>query len=262
MVIIQFPDNSIKEFPKGTNSIDIAKSISSGLAKNVLAAKINGNITDANQILEENKKLEFELLTWKDTDGQSTMWHSTAHLMAEAIQFFYPNVKFTIGPSIENGFYYDIELNKNETFSSENFEKIEKKILELAREKNKYIRKNITKKEALSFYRKKKNNYKIELINELEDGSITFYTQGQFTDLCKGPHIPDTSFIKAVKLLNVAGAYWKGNEKKSGGILMNIGIHFFDMLIWIFGDLIYFNIDYLHKVVAFQKYDHLLYNLI
>ena len=211
MVIIQFPDNSIKEFPKGTNSIDIAKSISSGLAKNVLAAKINGNIIDANQILEENKKLEFELLTWKDTDGQSTMWHSTAHLMAEAIQFFYPTVKFAIGPPIENGFYYDMEFPEEMSFSSEDFPRIENKMLAIAKEKHTYTMSNVSKKEAKKYF--KKNQYKLELIEDLEDGKITFYQQGDFIDLCKGPHIPNTSFIKAVKLLNVAGAYWKGDEK-------------------------------------------------
>jgi len=213
MIKIKLPDNTIKEFPAGTTSLDVAMSISEGLARNVLAAEINGEIWDAHRELKDGGEIELRLLTWKDEKSKSILWHSSAHLMAEAIQFFYPNVKFTIGPAIENGFYYDIELDATETFSSENFEKIEKKMLELAREKNKYIRKAISKKEALEFYEKKKNEYKVELINDLEDGSITFYTQGEFTDLCKGPHIPDTSFIKAVKLLNVAGAYWKGDEK-------------------------------------------------
>ena len=206
MLKVKLPDNTIKEFPTGTTSLDVAFSISEGLARNVLAAEVNGEIWDAQRELEgKNNEIKLKLLTWKDERSKYVLWHSSAHLMAEAIQSFYPNVKFTIGPSIDNGFYYDIELGDNEIFSSENFEKIEKKMLDLAREKNKYIRKSVTKKEALDFYTKKENNYKIELINDLEDGSITFYTQGSFTDLCKGPHIPDTGFIKAVKLLNVAG---------------------------------------------------------
>ena len=213
MVIIQFPDNNIKEFPNGTNSMDIAKSISEGLARNVLAAKVDGEVIDANMPLTQNKKLNFELLTWSQDEGKETMWHSSAHLMAEAIQFFYPNVKFAIGPPIENGFYYDMEFPENTSFSSDEFEKIEKKILELSKKKNNYIASNISKIDAKKYFIKKENNYKLELIESLEDGQITFYQQGNFIDLCKGPHIPNTGFIKAVKLLNVAGAYWKGNEK-------------------------------------------------
>jgi len=213
MVIIQFPDNNIKEFPNGTNAMDIAKSISEGLARNVLAAKVDGEVIDANIPLTQNKKLKFELLTWSQDEGKETMWHSSAHLMAEAIQFFYPNVKFAIGPPIENGFYYDMEFPENTSFSSDEFEKIEKKILELAKKKNNYIASNISKIDAKKHFIQKENNYKLELIESLEDGQITFYQQGDFIDLCKGPHIPNTGFIKAVKLLNVAGAYWKGNEK-------------------------------------------------
>ena len=211
MIRVKLPDNSIKEFNNGTSSMDVALSISEGLARNVLAAEVNGEVWDADRTFPSNSKIELKLLTWNDEKSKSVLWHSSAHLMAEAIQFYFPKAKFTIGPAIENGFYYDIELEKNEIFSSEIFEKIEKKILELAKQKNKFIRKDISKKEAIDFY--KNNEYKLELIRDLEDGSITFYSQGQFTDLCKGPHIPNTSFIKAVKLLNVAGAYWKGDEK-------------------------------------------------
>ena len=215
MIKVKLPDNTIKKFPTGTTSLDVAFSISEGLARNVLAAEVNGEIWDAQRELKgDQNEITLKLLTWKDEKSKHVLWHSSAHLMAEAIQSFYPNVKFTIGPSIDNGFYYDIELGENETFSSENFEKIENKMLDLAREKNKYIRKSVTKKEALDFYKKKDNNYKIELINDLEDGSITFYTQGNFTDLCKGAHIPSSDKIKAIKLLNIAGAYWRGDEKR------------------------------------------------
>ncbi len=213
MVIIQFPDNSIKKFPSGTSALDVANSISEGLARNVLAARVNNKVIDTLIPLEENNQLKLELLTWTDEQGKKTMWHSSAHLMAEAIHFYYPKVKFAIGPPIENGFYYDMEFPEGTSFSSENFLKIEKKILELAKEKNQYKRKFVTKKEAIQYFTKNNNKYKLELINDLEDGQITFYQQGQFTDLCKGPHIPHTGHIKAVKLLNVAGAYWKGNEK-------------------------------------------------
>ena len=213
MITIQFPDNTIKKFPKGTTAFDIAKDISEGLARNVLAAKINGIITDVKKQLNSDKIIQLELLTWKDDDGKSTLWHSSAHLLAEAIQYYYPNAKFAIGPPIENGFYYDIEFPKEISFSSEDFLKIEQKILELAKQKNEYISTNISKKDAISYFKKKENNYKLELLEDLQDGKITFYQQGEFIDLCKGPHIPNTSFIKAVKLINVAGAYWKGNEK-------------------------------------------------
>ena len=213
MVLIQLPDKTKKEFPKGTTSLDVAKSISEGLARNVLAAEINGEIWDANRELSEGELLNLKLLTWNDEKSKSLLWHSSAHLMAEAIQFFFPEAKFTIGPAIENGFYYDVELHENKNISSDDFEKIEKKMLELASQKNKFKRRKISKEEAIKYYKKKKNKYKLELLENLEDGDITFYSQGNFTDLCKGPHIPNTSFIKAVKLLNVAGAYWKGDEK-------------------------------------------------
>ncbi|MEC8537707.1 MAG: threonine--tRNA ligase [Bacteroidota bacterium] len=215
MITVQLPDKTKKEFPIGTTSLDVAKSISEGLARNVLAAEINGVICDANSYLKEGELLNLRLLTWNDSESKSVLWHSSAHLMAEALQFFYPGVKFTIGPSIENGFYYDVELPKNHSISTDDFNKIEKKILELASQKNKFIRKKISKIDAINYYKEKKNKYKLELIKDLEDGEITFYTQGEFTDLCKGPHIPNTGVIKAVKLLNVAGAYWRGDEKNT-----------------------------------------------
>ena len=215
MITVQLPDKTKKEFPRGTTSLDVAKSISEGLARNVLAAEINGVICDANSYLREGELLNLRLLTWNDSESKSVLWHSSAHLMAEALQFFYPGVKFTIGPSIENGFYYDVELPKNHSISTDDFNKIERKILELASQKNKFIRKKVSKVDAINYYKEKKNKYKLELIKDLEDGEITFYTQGEFTDLCKGPHIPNTGVIKAVKLLNVAGAYWRGDEKNT-----------------------------------------------
>lgn len=191
--------------------MDVALSISEGLARNVLAAKVNGEVVEANRPLETDATLQ--LLTWNDTDGKKTFWHSSAHLMAEAIEALYPGTKFGIGPAIENGFYYDIDLG-GKALGSEDFEKIENKILELARQKNAYLRIPKSKAEAISYFREKGDEYKLELLEDLADGSITFYQQGNFTDLCRGPHIPDTGFVKAVKLLNVAGAYWRGDEKR------------------------------------------------
>ena len=209
MIKITLPDGTFKEVKKGTSSLDIAKSISEGLARKVLAAEIDGEIWDLNKSLEKDATLK--LLTFNDNGGKSTMWHSSAHVMAEAIEFYFPGVKLAIGPPIENGFYYDIDFDKHE-ISEKDLVKIEKKIIELAREKNPFIRKEITKKEAIDFFKAKNNPYKLELLNELEDGTITFYNQGNFTDLCRGPHIPNTGYIKAVKLLSIAGAYWRGNE--------------------------------------------------
>ena len=211
MITIQFPDNTKKEFPIGSNVMDVAQDISEGLARNVLAATINDISIDLQQPLEGNKILELKLFTWKDKQGKSTMWHSTAHLMAEAIEHFYPNVKFAIGPSIDNGFYYDMEFPAGVSFSSENFKQIEDKIKELAKKKEAYKRQPISKKQAIKYF--KHNEYKLELLENLKDGEITMYQQGKFIDLCKGPHIPHTGYIKAIKLLNVAGAYWKGDEK-------------------------------------------------
>lgn len=206
---ITLPDGAEKTYPKGTTALDVAKDISEGLARNVLAAKVNGEVIDATRPIEEDANLS--LLTWRDEEGKSTMWHSSAHLMAEALQSFYPDIKFAIGPPIENGFYYDVDLGDKQ-ISEKDFPKIEAKILELAREKNEYIRHEISKKDALDYYEKQGDEYKLELIDDLEDGSITFYEQGGFTDLCRGPHIPNTGFVKAVKLTSVAGAYWRGDE--------------------------------------------------
>ncbi len=210
MIDITLPDGTIKQVDKNSTAMDLALSISEGLARNVLAAEVNGSVVDANLPIEASASLK--LLTWNDDDGKSTMWHSSAHLMAEAIQFYYPNAKFAIGPPIEKGFYYDIDF-MGESFSENDLQKIESKMKELAKAKNQYIRKEISKKDALSYFKTKEDPYKLELLEGLEDGSITFYTQGGFTDLCRGPHIPHTGFIKAVKLTAVAGAYWRGDEK-------------------------------------------------
>lgn len=208
-VKISLPDGSIKEFERGLSAMDVAKSISEGLARNVLSAKVNGEVWDANRPITEDSSVN--LLTWKDEDGKSTMWHSSAHLMAEALEALYPGIKLAIGPPIENGFYYDIDFMDHE-FSEADLPKVEKKMIELARQKNEYVRKNIPKEEAIVYFKEKDDEYKLELIDDLEDGNITFYTQGEFTDLCRGPHIPHTGYIKAVKLLSVAGAYWRGDE--------------------------------------------------
>tara|TARA_B100000927_G_scaffold195438_1_gene157765 strand:+ start:961 stop:2901 length:1941 start_codon:yes stop_codon:yes gene_type:complete len=210
MINITLPDGTIKKVVNNTKVIDIAKSISEGLARNVLAAEINNEIVEVDFCIKNDCTLN--LLTWNSVEGKKVMWHSSAHLMAEALEALYPGIKFAIGPPIENGFYYDIDF-ENHNISSDDFSKIEKKILELARKKNKFIKEYVSKPDAISFYKKKENNYKLELIKELNDDEITFYTQGNFTDLCKGPHIPNTGFIKAVKLINIAGAYWRGDEK-------------------------------------------------
>ena len=209
MIKVSLPDGSIKEVEKGTTSLDIAKGISEGLARKVLAAEINNEIWDLTRPIITDSTLK--LLTFQNDGGKSTMWHSSAHLMAEAIEFYYPGVKLAIGPPIENGFYYDIDFEGHE-ISEKDLAKVEKKIIELAREKNTFVRKEISKQEAVKYFKTKKDPYKLELLDDLEDGSITFYTQGNFTDLCRGPHLPHTGFIKAVKLLNIAGAYWRGDE--------------------------------------------------
>ncbi|MBK8585314.1 MAG: threonine--tRNA ligase [Bacteroidetes bacterium] len=210
MIKITFPDKNVREYPKGTTSFEIAKSISEGLARNVLAAKVNGETWDASRPIETDSTLQ--LLTWDDKEGKSTMWHSSAHLMAEALEALYPGVKFGIGPPVDNGFYYDVDLGGN-TISSDDFKKIEDKMVELARKGSKYERSSVSKKDAIAFFTEKADEYKLDLLNDLEDGTITFYKQGNFTDLCRGPHIPETGFIKAVKLMNIAGAYWRGDEK-------------------------------------------------
>ncbi|MBK6397587.1 MAG: threonine--tRNA ligase [Bacteroidetes bacterium] len=204
------PDKNVREYPKGTSSHEIAKSISEGLARNVLAAKVNGETWDSSRPIMEDSTLQ--LLTWDDKEGKNTMWHSSAHLMAEALEQLYPGVKFGIGPPVDNGFYYDIDLGGN-VISSDDFKKIEDKMVELAKKGSKYERTSVPKSEAIEFFKAKGDEYKLDLLNDLEDGTITFYKQGNFTDLCRGPHIPDTGFIKAVKLMNIAGAYWRGDEK-------------------------------------------------
>lgn len=211
MIEITLPDGSVRQMERGTTAMDIAMSISEGLARNVLSAKVNGEVIDANRPINENATLQ--LLTWNDDEGKSTMWHSSAHLMAEAIEFHYPGVKLAIGPPIKNGFYYDIDF-MNYEIHEEDLVKIEQKMKELAKQKNEFIRKEISKSDAIEYFTEKDDEYKLELIDGLEDGEITFYTQGEFTDLCRGPHIPHTGFIKAVKLMSIAGAYWRGDENR------------------------------------------------
>jgi threonyl-tRNA synthetase len=210
MIQVTFPDGTIREYEKGTSALQIAMSISEGLARNVLAARVNGQVKDA--VLPINENCELQLLTWNDTDGKSTMWHSSAHLMAEALEFHFPGVKLAIGPPVNSGFYYDVDF-MDYSISEKDLEKIEQKMKELAKAKNPFIRQEISKADAIAYFTEKQDPYKLELLSELEDGTITFYTQGNFTDLCRGPHIPDTGFIKAVKLTAIAGAYWRGDEK-------------------------------------------------
>lgn len=210
MIQITLPDGAVREFEAGVSALDIARSISEGLARKVLAAELNEKVIDAFRPIQENASLK--LLTWDDKGGKSTFWHSSAHLLAEALEALYPDVKFAIGPPIENGFYYDIDLGDRKITDTD-LPVIEKKMKELAGKKSRYSRQEISKKDALAYFTKKEDPYKLELIDGLEDGQITFYTQGNFTDLCRGPHIPNTGFIKAIKLTNIAGAYWRGDEK-------------------------------------------------
>lgn len=209
IIRITLPDGTVKEFEKGSTGMDVALSISEGLARNVLATKVNGEVWDSSRAITEDS--DVTLLTWNDLDGKSTFWHSSAHIMAEALEELYPGIKFGIGPPIENGFYYDVDFGDQE-FNSENLKELEDKILELAKQKNVFDRKEVSKADAIKYFTEKGDEYKLDLIDGLEDGSITFYTQGNFTDLCRGPHIPNTGFIKAAKILNVAGAYWRGDE--------------------------------------------------
>ncbi|GAB2536464.1 threonine--tRNA ligase [Rufibacter soli] len=211
MINITLPDGSVREYQEGVTGIEIAASISEGLARNVLAVKVNGQVWDLTRPITENASIQ--LLTWNDDEGKATYWHSSAHLMAEALEALYPGVKLGIGPAIENGFYYDIDLADDKTLSSEDFPAIEQKMLELARQKSEFIRRAVSKEEAIAYFTEKNDPYKLDLLKDLQDGTITFYTQGNFTDLCRGPHIPNTGFIKAAKLMNVAGAYWRGDEK-------------------------------------------------
>ncbi len=211
MINITFPDHSVRQYEAGVTPLDIARSLSEGLARNVLSAKVNGNMWDAMRPVREDA--EIQLFKWDDPEGKATFWHSSAHLMAEAIEALYPGVKFGIGPAVENGFYYDIDTG-DITLTEADLAAIENKILELAHEKQTFERIDVSKADALDYFKKKGDEYKVELINDLEDGTITYYRCGRFTDLCRGPHIPDASIIKAVKLTSLAGAYWRGDEKR------------------------------------------------
>lgn len=240
---ITLPDGSVREYAQGTSAMEIAKSISEGLARNVLAAEVNGEVWDASRPIEQDSAVR--LLTWNDKEGKSTFWHSSAHLMAEALEALYPGIKFGIGPAIETGFYYDVDFGDRE-FSSDDFKQIEDKMIELARTKANYVRKPVSKADAEAYFTDKGDEYKLDLIKDLPDGSITFYTQGNFTDLCRGPHIPNTGFIKAVKLTNVAGAYWRGDESRKQ-LTRIYGVTFPKA-----GELA----DYLHMIEEAKKRDH------
>ena len=209
-ITITLPDGSKRNYPKGVTSLEVAKSISEGLARNVLSAEVNGEVWDATRAI--NADASIKLLTWNDDDGKKTFWHSSAHLLAEAIESIYPGTKFGIGPPIEKGFYYDIDLGGKE-INPDDFKAIEDKMLELAKQKNEFKRQEISKADAIAYFEQKGDEYKLDLIKDLNDGEITLYQQGNFTDLCRGPHIPDTGFIKAIKVLSIAGAYWRGDEK-------------------------------------------------
>ncbi len=211
MIHISLPDGSVRAYESGTTAHQIALSISEGLARNVLAAEVDGQVWDSSRPIENDANVK--LLTWNDLQGKATFWHSSAHLMAEALEALYPGTKFGIGPAIETGFYYDVDFGDRE-FSSDEFKKIEDKILELAKTKEEFIRKPVSKADATAYFTEKGDEYKLDLIKDLPDGAITFYSQGNFTDLCRGPHIPNTGFIKAVKLMSVAGAYWRGDESR------------------------------------------------
>ncbi|MET4073139.1 threonine--tRNA ligase [Hymenobacter sp. UYCo722] len=212
MLNITLPDGSQRQLPDGATGYDVAASISEGLARNALAVTVNGDVRDLHRALPDNATVS--ILTWNDDAGKSTYWHSSAHLMAEALEALYPGVKLAIGPAIENGFYYDVDLGEGRSISSEDFPEIEKKMLELAKTKSRYERKDVSKADAITYFTDKQDPYKLELLENLEDGSITFYTQGNFTDLCRGPHIPDTGTIKAAKLMNVGGVFWRGDANR------------------------------------------------
>jgi threonyl-tRNA synthetase len=210
MITITFPDGAERQYEAGVTSWDIAKSISQGLAKNILSAEVNGQIWDLTRPIEHNAHIKF--YKWTDEGGKATFWHSSAHLMAEAIESIFPGTKFGIGPAIERGFYYDIDLGDRK-IEEEDLRKIEVKMVELAAQKQEFKREKVSKADAIAYFEEKGDPYKLDLIQNLEDGHITFYKQGAFTDLCRGPHLPDTGFIKAIKLTSIAGAYWRGNEK-------------------------------------------------
>jgi threonyl-tRNA synthetase len=212
MIKITFPDASVREYEKGITGLEIAQSISRRLAQDALAVSVNGETWDLTRPIENDS--EVNILTWDDAEGKHAYWHSSAHLMAEALQELYPGIKFGIGPAIENGFYYDVDPGEGVSIKEADFPIIEKKMMELIAAKEDIVRKSISKTEAVKMFSERDENYKVELINELEDGTITTYTQGNFTDLCRGPHLPNTSYIKAVKVLSAAGAYWRGDEKR------------------------------------------------
>lgn len=210
MIKITLPDGAVREFEKGTTALQVAKSISEGLARKVIAASVNGEVWDATRPINQDATLK--LLTWNDAAGKSTFWHSSAHLLAEAVEAIFPGVKFWVGPAVDNGFYYDMDLGGRQ-ITEEDLRRLETKMNELAGKNSIYIRKSVSKAEAVHYFTEKGDEYKLDLLQNLKDGEITFYTQGNFTDLCRGPHIPDTGIIKALKLTNIAGAYWKGDEK-------------------------------------------------
>jgi threonyl-tRNA synthetase len=243
MINITLPDGSVREYEQGTTAYQIALSISEGLARNVLAAMVNGEVWDSSRPIEKDSLVK--LLTWNDQEGKATFWHSSAHLMAEALEALYPGTKFGIGPAIETGFYYDVDFGDRE-FSSDDFKEIEDKIIELAKLKSEFSRNGVSKSDAVNYFTEKDDEYKLDLIKDLADGSITFYTQGNFTDLCRGPHIPNTGFIKAVKLMNVAGAYWRGDETRKQ-LTRIYGVTYPKL-----SELT----DYLHMIEEAKKRDH------
>lgn len=243
MINITFPDGNVKQYEEGVSAMDIAMSISEGLARNIYSASINGKVQDLTRPIREDADILFH--KWDDKEGKATYWHSSAHLMAEALEELYPGVKFGIGPDIDNGFYYDVDMGDYE-LTKDDLKKIEKKMIELARKKQAYVRKEVSKKEAIDYFTNKGDEYKLELISELEDGEITFYQSGNFVDLCRGPHLPDTKKIKAIKLLNIAGAYWRGDESRK--MMTRIyGITFPNK-----GDLK----EYIHMLEEAKKRDH------
>lgn len=207
---ITFPDGAVRQYEQGSSAMEIAKSISEGLARKILSAEINGEMWDLSRSINNDASIKF--LTWEDEKAKSTFWHSSAHLMAEAVEDIFPGVKFWVGPPIEKGFYYDVDLGEN-VITETDLEKLEKKMAELSKQNNPFIRKEISKADAIKYFEEKGDEYKLDLLSNLEDGNITFYKQGKFTDLCRGPHIPSTGFIKGIKLTSIAGAYWKGDEK-------------------------------------------------
>jgi threonyl-tRNA synthetase len=210
MINITFPDGNVRQYEPGVSSMDIAKSISEGLAKKILVAEVNGQVLDLSRPISSDSSIK--LITWDDDLGKNTFWHSSAHLMAEAVESLFPGVKFWVGPALDNGFYYDMDLGDRQ-MTEEDLAALEQKMSELAKQNNIYIREEISKKDAVSLFFNRNDEYKLDLLHNLEDGNITLYKQGQFTDLCRGPHIPSTGHIKAIKLTNIAGAYWKGDEK-------------------------------------------------